>query len=112
MTLFAVLYGGLNTGWLGPDDLSPDLAGIQVWVRLAEPCTRHPDGGCHGLAIHEFGVDTPPCIYAQCDPDGPVPDTTTDIAGVRFLWADGRAEVIGAAQAPYLHAILARLQPS
>ena len=112
MTLFGVLYDGLRSGWLGPEDLSPDLAGIQVWVHLAAPCPRHPHGGCHRLAVHEFGVDTTPCLYAHCDPDGPVPETTTDIAGVRFLWGDGRAEAIGAAHAPYLHPILARLRPS
>ena len=112
MVLFDVLYDGLNTGWLGPDDLSPDLAGIQVWVHLAEPRRFHPHGGCHGVAVHEFGLDTTPCIYAHCDPDGPVPETTTAVVGVRFLWADGRAEAIGPAQTPYLHPILARLQPS
>jgi len=112
MTLFPVLYDGLNSGWLSPIDLSPDLAGIQVWVRFAEPCTLHPDGGCHSAGVHEFGVDTAPCIYAHCDPDGPVPETSTDIVGVRFLWADGRAETIGPAQTPYLHPILSRLQPS
>ncbi len=113
MTLFGVLYDGLNAGWLSPSDLSPDLAGIQVWVRLAEPCTLHPGGGCHGVAVHEFPVDAATAsIYAHCDPDGPVPETTTDIVGVRFLWSDGRAEVIDPAQVPYLHPILARLQPS
>jgi hypothetical protein len=40
-----------------------------------------------------------------------VPETTTDIVAVRFLWADGRAESIGPAQTPYLHPILARLRP-
>ncbi len=37
MSLFPILYDGLIAGWLSPEDLSPDLAGIQVWVRLAEP---------------------------------------------------------------------------
>ena len=61
--------------------------------------------------MHEFTVDSDTsCIYAHCDPDGP--QTTTDIVGVRFLWSDGRAEAIGPAQTPYLHPILARLQPS
>ena len=113
MTLFPVLYDGLNAGWLSPEDLSPDLAGIQGSVRLAEACTLHPDGGCRSVAVHEFAVDeTTSCIYAHCDPDGPVPETTTDIVAVRFLWSDGRAEVIGPSQTPYLHPILARLQPS
>jgi len=113
MTLFPVLYDGLNAGWLSPSHLSPDLVGIQVWVRLAEPCTLHPGGGCHGAAVHEFTVDaTTSSIYAHCDPDGAVPETTTSVVGVRFLWADGRAEAIGPAQTPYLHPILARLQPS
>ncbi len=112
MTLFPVLYDGLNSGWLSPADLSPDLAGIQVWVRFAEACTLHPDAACHSAGVHEFGVDTAACIYAHCDPDGPVPETTTDIVGVRFLWADGRAETIGPAQTPYLHPILSRLQPT
>ncbi len=113
MTLFPVLYDGLNAGWLSPEDFSPDLAGIQIWVRLHEPCRLHPDGGCDSVAVHEFAVDeTTSCIYAHCDPDGPVPETTTDIVAVRFLWADGRAEVIGPSQSPYLHPILARLQPS
>ena len=111
MTLFPVLYDGLNAGWLGPEDLSPDLAGIQVWVRFAEPCGRHPDGGCHDAAVHEFTVAGGSCIYAACDPDGPLPETTTEVVGVRFLWADGRAEAIGPAQTPYLHPILARLKP-
>ena len=111
MTLFPVLYDGLNAGWLSPSDLSPDLAGIQVWVRLAEPCTVHPDGDCLAAAIHEFPVDGTGCIYGHCDPEGPVPETTTDVVAVRFLWADGRAEAIGPAQLPYLHPILARLQP-
>ena len=111
MTLFPVLYDGLNAGWLSPEDLSPDLAGIQVWVRMAEPCTLHPS--CQSVAVHEFAVDeTTSCIYAHCDPDGPVLETTTDIVAVRFLWSDGRAEVIGPARTPYLHPILARLQPS
>ena len=52
-----ILYEGLNAGWLSPEDLSPDLAGIQVWVRLAEACTLHPDGGCPSVAVHEFAVD-------------------------------------------------------
>ncbi|MGI8777660.1 MAG: hypothetical protein ACR2LJ_09830 [Acidimicrobiales bacterium] len=113
MTLYPVLYDGLNAGWLSPADLSPDLAGIQVWVRFAEPCCLHPGGGCHDVAVHEFTVDSDTsCIYAHCDPDGAVPETTTDIVGVRFLWSDGRAEPIGPAQSPYLHPILARLQPS
>ena len=80
MSLFPVLYDGLNAGWLSPEDLSPDLAGIQVSVRLAEPCTLHPDGSCQSVAVHEFAVDeTTSCIYAHCDPDGAVPETTTDI---------------------------------
>ncbi len=113
MTLFGVLYDGLNAGWLSPADLSPDLAGIQVWVRLTDPCRLHPKGGCQSVAVHEFAVDeTTSRIYAHCDPDGPVPETTTDIVAVRFLWGDGRAEAIGPAQSPYLHPILARLQPS
>ncbi len=113
MSLFPVLYDGLNAGWLSPEDLSPDLAGIQMWVRLTKPCTLHPDGGCRSVAVHEFAVDeTTSCIYAHCDPDGPLPETTTDIIAVRFLWSDGRAEVIGPAQTPYLHPILARLRQS
>jgi hypothetical protein len=113
MTLFPVLYDGLNAGWLSPEDLSPDLAGIQVWVRLADPCRLHPDGGCQGVAVNEFTVDEAmSSIYAHCNPDGPVPETTTDIVAVRFLWSDGRAEAIGPSQSPYLHPILARLQPS
>ena len=44
LTLFPVLYDGLNTRWLTPQDIDPDLAAIQVWVRFAEPCRRHPDG--------------------------------------------------------------------
>jgi hypothetical protein len=111
MTLFPVLYDGLNAGWVTPEDLSPDLAGIQVWVRMAEPCTRHPAGGCPSVAVHEFPVSGPSCIYLHCHPDGPLPETTTDVVGVRFLWADGRAEAIGPAQTPYLHPILARLRP-
>ncbi len=30
MSLFPILYDGLIAGWLSPEDLSPDLAGIQV----------------------------------------------------------------------------------
>ncbi len=112
MAMFDVLYKGLQEGWLGPDDLSPDLAGIQIWVRLAKACPLHDDDGCHSLAVHEFGLDTPPTLYSHCDPDGPLPPTTDAIAGVRFLWSDGRAEVVGPTQAPYLHPIIARLQPS
>jgi len=74
-------------------------------VRLADDCSLHRDGACHRVAVHEFAVATTPCIYAHCDPDGPVPETTTDIVGVRFLWADGRAETIEPAQTPYLHPI-------
>ena len=112
MSLFPVLYDALNAGWLSPEDLSPDLAGIQIWVRLAEACTLHPDGGCRSVAVHEFAVDQTSCIYAHCDPDGAVPETTTHIVAVRFLRGDGRAESIGPAQTPYLHPILTRLQPS
>ena len=111
MTLLPVLYDGLNAGWLSPEDLSPDLAGIQVWVRLAEPCPLHHDPGCGQVAVHEFPIDGTSCNYAACDPDGVVPETTTDIVAVRFLWADGRAESIGPAQTPYLHPILVRLRP-
>jgi len=110
LTLFPILYDGLNSGWLTPQDLDPDLAAIQVWVRFAEPCRRHLDGGCDGVAIHEFDVDATSCIYARCDPDGAVPETTTDIVAVRFLWSSGQAEAIGPAQLSYLHPILARLQ--
>ena len=110
MTPFPVLYDGLNSGSLTPQDLDPDLAAIQVWVRFVEPCGLHPGGGCDAVAIHEFDVDATSCIYARCDPDGPVPETTTDIAAVRLLWSDGRAEAIGPARLPYLHPILARLQ--
>ncbi|MFN2505684.1 MAG: hypothetical protein ABR540_15870 [Acidimicrobiales bacterium] len=75
------------------------------------PAPSIPDGDCLAAAIHEFPVDGTSCIYGHCDPEGPVPETTTDVVAVRFLWADGRAEAIGPAQTPYLHPILARLQP-
>ena len=110
LTHIRVLYDGLNSGWLTPQDLDPDLAAIQVWVRFAQPCRWHPDGGCDAVAIREFDLDATSCIHARCDPDGPVPETTTDIVAVRFLWSSGQAEAIGPAQLPYLHPILARLQ--
>src|SRR5207253_1658402 len=49
---------------------------------------------CHGVAVHEFAVDeTRSCIYAHCDPEGPVPETTIDV--VSFLWSNGPAEALG-----------------
>jgi hypothetical protein len=114
MTLpaFAALYDGLDTGWLAPEDLDPDLVAIQVWVRFADPCTLHPAGACHGVTVHEFAVDATSCLYVHCDPEGPVPPTTAEVAAVRFMWSDGRAEDIGPTQLPYLHPVLRRLQPS
>ena len=112
MPLLAVLYDGLNTGWMTPEDLDADLAAVQVWVRFVEPCRLHPHGGCDSVAIHEFAVDATRCIYSRCDPEGPVPETTVDIAAVRFLWSSGHTTDIGAEQLPYLRPHVARLQPS
>ena len=106
MTLLQRLYDALNTGRLTPQDLDPDLAAIQVWVRLVEACALHPDGACGAVAIHEFAVDATSCIYARCDPDGAVPETTTDIAAVRLLWSNGQAEAIGPERLPGLRLLL------
>ncbi len=71
--LLDVLYDGLNTGWLAPEDLHADLAAVQVWVRFAEPCSLHPGGGCHSLSVHEFAADGGASLYPHCDENGPRP---------------------------------------
>jgi len=110
--IFPVLYEGLRAGWLGVDDLGP-LAGVQVWVRLARPCELHtaPGAPCRTFAVHEFGCDGTDSLYRLCDPDGPAPEVTREIAAVRVLWADGHAEQLGPEQERYLHPVVARLQP-
>ena len=112
MPLLAMLYDSLNTGTLSPEDIDPDLAAVQVWVRFVEPCPLHPDGGCDSVAVHEFAVDATSCIYARCDPEGPVPDTTIDIAAVRFLWGSGHVTDIGAEQVACLRPLVTALLSS
>ena len=86
----ALLYDGLTDGWLHPEDLDADLVAVHFSVRLAEPCRLHPDGGCPDLAVHRFDP-AGARIHATCHPDGPAPQTTTEVVAVRFEWGDGRA---------------------
>jgi hypothetical protein len=110
--IYPTIYQGLRAGWLSVDDLGP-LAGVQVWVRVARPCELHPEPGapCRDLAVHEFGSDGTGTLYRLCDPEGPAPEVTGEVAAVRVLWADGHAERLGPEQEAYLHPVVARLQP-
>jgi len=110
--IYPTIYEGLRAGWLSVDDMGP-LAGVQVWVRLARPCQLHPTPGapCRDLAVHEFGTDGSSTLYGLCDPNGPAPEVTGEIAAVRVLWADGHAERLGPEQEAYLHPVVARLRP-
>jgi hypothetical protein len=102
----AVLYDGLKSGELTPEDLDPDLAGVQVWVRFEGPCRLHPEGDCPAVTVHEFAADATSCSYAYCDPDGPMPETTTDVGAVRLLWSNGLVEAIGPSRQPSPHPVL------
>lgn len=112
MGIYPTIYEGLRAGWLRVDDLGP-LSGVQVWVRLVQLCERHPEPGapCRDLAVHEFATDGTDTLYRLCDPDGPAPEVTGEVAAVRVLWADGHAERLGPEQEAYLHPVVARLQP-
>ena len=112
MGIYPTIYEGLRAGWLRVEDLGP-IAGVQVWVRLARPCERHPEAGapCQDLAVHEFATDGTDTLYRLCDPDGPAPEVIGEVAAVRVLWADGHAEHLGPEQGAYLHPVVARLQP-
>jgi hypothetical protein len=110
-TVYDALYEGLRDGWLLLDDLGPDLAGLQVWVALTQPC-QHPDPtSCAGVAVHEFAADGSAALWAPCDPDAQTPPSTGDVRGVRVLWGDGRAEQLSASRVAYLAPIAARHRP-
>jgi hypothetical protein len=110
--IYPTIYQGLRAGWLSVDDLGP-LAGVQVWVRLARRCELHPEPAapCRDVAVHEFATDGTDTLFRLCDPDGPAPEVTGEVAGMRVLWADGHTERLGPEQAAYLHPVVARLQP-
>ncbi len=112
--LYDVLYEGLRAGWLALDDLGPDLAGVQVWVPLAEPCPVHRDApdACPQVALHEFAVGGEDCCCLPCDPDGSLPATTATVRAVRVLWSDGWAEQLSRTHAAYLHPVIARRRPT
>jgi hypothetical protein len=96
---YRLLHEGLRDGWLCLDDLGPDLAGIQVWLGLPEPCPLHQDPAdpCHNVAVRELDAAGAVLRYRHCDPDGPEPGPDTDaVVAVRVLWSDGRAETLGA----------------
>lgn len=61
MTLFAVLYDGLNAGWLSPEDLSQTSPASRC---VSAGGALHPtdDGSRHGVAVHEFSMTSTSCI--------------------------------------------------
>lgn len=56
--VYQLLHEGLRDGWLCLDDLRPDLAGVQVWLTLVDPCPLHPAAGCGNAAVCD-GADEP-----------------------------------------------------
>jgi hypothetical protein len=110
-TVYDALLEGLSDGWLLLEDLGPDLAGVQIWVELAQPCDHPDDAVCRGVAVHEFVADGSASAWAPCRPDSPSAATTTAIRGVRVLWGDGRADQLSAVQATYLAPIVERHRP-
>lgn len=111
---YQLLYEGLRDGWLCLDDLGPDLAGVQVWLRLLEPCPLHDDPAapCHNVAVRELDAAGVVTRYRHCDPDGPEPPADDHaVVLARVLWGDGSAEVLGAAHAAYFHRLVAVHRP-
>jgi hypothetical protein len=112
--VYQLLHEGLRDGWLCLDDIDPDLAGVQVWLVLPDPCPLHDDPAapCHNVAVRELDAAGTLTRYRHCHPDGPEPPPDAgEVTAVRLLWADGTAEVLGPAHAPYFHRVVARHRP-
>ncbi len=110
MSIYEAVYDGLRDRWLRVDDLGP-LAGVQVWVAMAQPCNVGAEPTCANFAVHVFGADGTDTLYHPCDPDGPAPAVTGAVGGLRAVWPDGHAERLGAEAAAYLHPVVARRRP-
>ena len=112
--VYQLLHEGLRDGWLCVDDLGPDLAGVQVWLALLQPCPLHDDPAapCHNVAVREIDAAGRVARYRQCDPDGAQPPPDTDaVVAVRVLWGDGNAERLGPTHAAYFHRLVALHRP-
>ncbi len=100
MTLFTASSTTGSSRLVEPEDLRPDLVDIQLSVRFAHACILHPDGGRHAVGRPRVPRQRRALRLRALRPGRAVPDATAEIAALRFLWSDGRAEFFAPAETP------------